>query len=323
MSFNPEPRAVKDAPGREAPPLEGPLAGEKDKKKDKKKKPRSIGQALAEAAASQGRSGKSQGHRRSSSSTSSVEEARSSRKRSPSKKKKKRRRGRKRRRESRSSSEDETSSSSSLVPPLQRKANREPGSVLRMLLQNVADALAEAAVGDEAERSYLGGAGNQLSSYFQIVARPLMAGKIRDMRELETIARCLDYLRRGRLAEVGDVLAGRFMAVEAAALANSWQDAQHLEVVPAHHAGVTSPAVLLRAQRHAKQVEKATTRPAWRRPRNTAGDAGAPARGEGAPHRPKGKGDGKGKGRGAKGAKGGGAWKDREKEKAEGATGTK
>ena len=91
------------------------------------------------------------------------------------------RRRRKRRsrskRDSRSSSGDRTSSSSSLVPPLQRKANREPGSVLRMLLQNVAEALAEAAVGGEAERSYLGGRGNQLSSYFQIVARPQMTGE--------------------------------------------------------------------------------------------------------------------------------------------------
>ena len=65
---------------------------------------------------------------------------------------------------------------------------------------------------------------------------------------------------------MGDALAGRFMAVEAAAFTNSWQDAQHLEVIPAHHGGVTSPAVLLQAQRHAKQVEKATSRGPWEAP---------------------------------------------------------
>ena len=321
VAFSPVPRPIEDAPPQKKNKEKEPAEEEREQKKERGRKPRSVGQALAEVAVAQGRKSRGSKKKGSSGSSSSSGGSRSrSRHRS---KKKKRKRDRRKRKDSRSSSGEETSSSSSLVPPLQRKANREPGSVMRMLFQSVSEALAEAAVGGEAERSYLGGKGNQLSSYFQIVARPQMAGKVRDLRELETIARCLDYLKLGRLADVGDALAGRFMAVEAAALANSWQDAQHLEVVPAHHSGVTSPAVLLRAQRHAKQVEKATGRPGWKRPPYQGGDHAGPPRADGGTPRPKGKGDGKGKGGGAKGGKGGGAWKDRDKEKPDGSAGAK
>ena len=58
--------------------------------------------------------------------------------------------------------------------------------------------------------------GNKLSSYFQIAAKPQIPGKVRDARELETLARCVDLLKAGRLPELGDALAGRFLAVESA-----------------------------------------------------------------------------------------------------------
>ena len=183
-----------------------------------------------------------------------------------------------------------------------------------MLLANVADALSEAAVREDAGRVELGQRGNLLASYFQIVARPQMTGKIRDLRELETLARCVDLLKQGLLAELGDALAGRFMAVESAALTNNWHDAQHLEVVPMRHAGVAPPAIMLRAQRHTRQVEKATGRTQWRRSGGGWNDPPPAGRPE---HGTKGKGDPKkGKGRGKKGGgKGGGPWKDPEKEK--------
>lgn len=64
------------------------------------------------------------------------------------------------------------------------------------------------------------------------MARPLLQGKVRDVRELDTLARCIDYLKAGRLPELGDAVAGRFLVVESAGLTNNWQDAQHLEVIP-------------------------------------------------------------------------------------------
>ena len=152
-----------------------------------------------------------------------------------------------------------------------------------------------------------------MSSYFQIVARPQLHGKIRDARELETLARCVDLLKAGRLPELGDSLAGRFLAVESAALTNNWQDAQHLEVIPTRHAGLAGPAVLLQAQKHARQVEKAAGRTPWKRnPYSGGGGGGAHSGGdpqgdEKGGGAGKGKGDRRGKGKG--GRKGAGAWR--------------
>ena len=181
-----------------------------------------------------------------------------------------------------------------------------------MLLTNVSEALAEAAVLDDPNGESLMG-GNKMSSYFQIVARPQLHGKIRDARELETLARCVDLLKAGRLPELGDSLAGRFLAVESAALTNNWQDAQHLEVIPTRHAGLAGPAVLLQAQKHARQVEKAAGRTPWKRNPYSGGGGGG-AHSGGAPQGDekgggagKGKGDRRGKGKG--GRKGAGAWR--------------
>ena len=69
--------------------------------------------------------------------------------------------------------------------------------MLRMLLTNVAEALAEAAVDTPGDSGQLQGKANQLSSYFQICAKPLLGGKVRDLRELETLARCIDLWLEG------------------------------------------------------------------------------------------------------------------------------
>ena len=169
-----------------------------------------------------------------------------------------------------------------------------------MLLTNVSEALAEAAVLDDPNGESLMG-GNKMSSYFQIVARPQLHGKIRD-------ARCVDLLKAGRLPELGDSLAGRFLAVESAALTNIWQDAQHLEVIPTRHAGLAGPAVLLQAQKHARQVEKAAGRTPWKRNPYSGGSGGGAQNGGAAQGDEKGGGAGKGK-KGKGGRKGAGAWR--------------
>ena len=216
-----------------------------------------------------------------------------------------------RRRDSRSGSDSrgssEASSSDSLVPPLQKKAAREPGSVLRMLLTNVSEALAEAAVLDDPNGESLMG-GNKMSSYFQIVARPQLHGKIRDARELEDTSAVRRPPESGRLPELGDSLAGRFLAVESAALTNNWQDAQHLEVIPTRHAGLAGPAVLLQAQKHARQVDKAAGRTPWKRNPYSGGSGGGAQNGGAAQGDEKGGGAGKGK-KGKGGRKGAGAWR--------------
>ena len=217
-----------------------------------------------------------------------------------SRSRRKRSRSRRRRRDSRDSRSDSRgSSSSSMMPPLQKKATRDPGSVLRLLLKNTSEALAEAAVQSNAGGSHLSD-NNRLSAYFQIVARPQMTGKIRDMRELETLARCIDYLSSGKLCEVGDTLAGRFLAVEAAALTSNWQDAQHLEVLPQRQPGLAPPSIMLKAQKHSRQVEKASGKGSWRGGKKDGGY----------PQKDKGKGKGEEKGKRGGGKKG--SWKSQQ-----------
>lgn len=228
--------------------------------------------------------------------------------RSPSRKKKKKKKGRRRRdsRDSRSGSSEESSSSSSLLPPLQKKAARHPGSVLKMLLESVGEALADAAV-REGDTSPLLDRTSKMMSYFQIVAKPQLPGKVRDLRELETLGRCIDLLAQGALPELGDALAGRFLAVESAGLTNNWQDAQHLEVIPVRHAGLAPPAVMLRAQEHTRTIEKATGQRTWSR----WGGSWAPRETPGAKADEKGgaKGKGEGAGRGKGGRKGKSPWR--------------
>lgn len=185
-----------------------------------------------------------------------------------------------------------------------------------MLTNNVAEALAQAAVTDPEQPVALGSMVNQMSSYYQIVARPMLGNKVRDCRELETIARCLDLLRNGKLPELGHALAGRFLAVESAGLTNNWTDAQSASgksypcaTTASHPRRFSSKlnATPARSKRHlaarrglALEVAEATANP---RPEARA-------------DHPIGKGDGRGRGKGNR--KGGnkpgkGAWKDKEK----------
>ena len=228
--------------------------------------------------------------------------------RSPSRKKEKKKRGRRRRdsRDSRSGSSEGSSTSSSLLPPLQKKAAKNPGSVLRLLLSSVGEALADAAVRGDEVNALLDRSGKMMA-YFQIVAKPQLPGKVRDLRELETLGRCIDLLARGALPELGDALAGRFLAVESAGLTNNWQDAQHLEVIPVRHAGLAPPAIMLRAQKHTRTIEKATGQRGWAR----WGGSGTPRESPGPKMDEKGgaKGKGDGAGRGKGGRKGKGAWR--------------
>ena len=54
-----------------------------------------------------------------------------------------------------------------MLPPLQKKAAKSPGSVLKMLLTSVGVALADAAVQEGAtSQAHLAG-GNRMSSYFK------------------------------------------------------------------------------------------------------------------------------------------------------------
>ena len=220
-------------------------------------------------------------------------------------------RRRRRRRDTTTSSSPSGSSSSSsdrLLPPLQKKAARKPGSVLSMMVEHVTEALAQAAV---EESGGVQGSTTKFMTYYQILVRPQVQSKVRDQRELETLARGLDMLREGRLEELGDLLSGRFVAVENAALTGNWSSAQFLEVAPLRLPGIAQTPLLLAVQKHSRAVERASGRGSWSARKTDGWGNNYKSANEEAGNRGKGKG-GKSKGKNKKGKKG--AWNEKQNE---------
>eukprot|EP00438_Fugacium_kawagutii_P016470 Skav211463 [mRNA] locus=scaffold379:272828:276699:- [translate_table: standard] len=208
------------------------------------------------------------------------------------------RRRRKRRRRSSSgsrskdSSRSRSSSSKDLMPPLKKRSQRDPGSVLRMLERQASEHLAKDGVLEEGETiAHLVGAKSLIYTYYQISLRGGLDPRGRDSKELAVLAKSLDLLREGQLGELGDTLAGRLMAVETSTR-QGWQTAKHLEVHTAEDEGPVPAHILLAAQRHGRQVERAGGKGSWsswdRRWPSTWQQDGSD------------KGKGKGKGKGAK-----------------------
>lgn len=240
---------------------------------------------------------------------------------SPAKKKKKKKSKKKKRKNdsgSSSDSEDSSSGSSDLKPPLQRKAEKKPGSVLRMLMEQVVLSLSDISLaeGELADGAAAVNASAKVLSYYQVAVRPHLQHRARDDKELHTLATCLDTPRQGQLERLGDLLAGRYLAVETAALEGSWDTARHLEVCKQQVQGAVPDTVRLAARKHQKTLDKAagkgsfssSSRAGWEYPGSgSSGWAGEEwkysVRGKGGVTKGKGK-DGKnkkGKGGGKKG----------------------
>lgn len=216
-----------------------------------------------------------------------------------------RRRKSKSRRRKRSSSSQESkrsrsssaaSSSDSLVPPLKKRAQRDPGSVFRMLENQAVEQLSQDGV---LEEDFMDNAGDsrrpKMFTYFQLALKPGLDPKSRDCREISLLARCLDLLREGRLAHLADTLAARLLAVETASK-QGWGTAKYLEIYGADEEGPVPAHILLSAQRHQKQVERAGGKGSWPKTNQWTWNEWAPD------SRQKGKGkDGKGKGKKGKG----------------------
>ena len=199
--------------------------------------------------------------------------------------------------------EEGSDSSSSLVPPLKKKALRDPGSVFKMLETQAREQLAQDGVVDDPNCSTKATKAC-LYTFYQLVLKPEMDPRSRDSKEVSMLARTLDLLKEGRLPQVADLLAARLIAVTTA-VKQGWGTARHLEVHQPEDESVAPPHVLLAAQRHARQVEKAGGKGSWSRGSNWSWEGW-----QGDP-KPKGKGkDQKGKGKkGKKQGKGkGGGW---------------
>lgn len=155
-----------------------------------------------------------------------------------------------------------TSSSRSLMAPLKRRSERSPGSVFQMLEDQAFAHLAQDGVLDE------GGDVNErqkprLFTYFQLCLKPHLDMRGRDGKEMAMLARGLDLLKSGRLAELADLLAGRMIAVDTSTR-QGWGTARHLEVFSVDDGATAPPHILLAAQRHSQQVERAGGKGSWR-----------------------------------------------------------
>ena len=233
----------------------------------KKKRRTSVGTALVQAAQVH------QGMVPASSSKAAVVHVKKEAETGPSQKKRKKKKKKKKKDKkdgSNSSSDypDESSSSSELLPPLQRKSEKRPGSVLKLLMDHVRLALSDmsavGAGGRGASSSVTSAA--RIQSYFQILVRPHLQSRPRDEKELHALALALDCLRDGNVERVADILAGRYLSVETAAFDGSWDAARWLEVAPLEDRGAVNTQTLLQARKHQRLVEKASGKGSYPRP---------------------------------------------------------
>eukprot|EP00435_Cladocopium_sp_Y103_P026820 s3055_g6.t1 len=267
------------------------------------RKRQTVGNALASAAAAQQRG--------------EVKKERKSRERRSRERSRSRRTRSRKRRRRRSSSPDESSGessrssdSSSLLPPLKRKSQKQPGSVLRMLEQQAFDFLSQDGIVSGEDPSVELGSRPKLFTYYQLGLRPSLDPKSRDSKELALLSKALDTLREGKLDVLADMLAARLIAVDTATR-QGWSTARHLEVYDPEEGGTAPAHILLAAQKHGKQIERAGGKGSWSR--QTWGGDWIPEKGRNKNKDAKGK-NKKGKGKN-KGAKAWQAWNPEGKEK--------
>ena len=228
------------------------------------------------------------------------------------------RRSRKRRRSSsssRSSGSRTSSSDSSLLPPLRRRSQRQPGSVFRMLEQQAYDFLAQDGVLEDRGSVDPTSLRPKLFTYYQLGIKPALDPRSRDSKEIGLLCRALDMLKEGKLDSLSDLLAARLMAVETATR-QGWSTARHLELFDGEDEGSAPAHILLAAQKHGKQVEKAGGKGSWPRSGNWPSTwyGEGQAKGKSKDGKSKGK-KGKGKGKGGKSWQ---AWGASDKEKKDG-----
>eukprot|EP00438_Fugacium_kawagutii_P029650 Skav206958 [mRNA] locus=scaffold6419:118970:130867:- [translate_table: standard] len=209
-------------------------------------------------------------------------------------------------------SEEESTSSTDkdLDAPLRKKSKKKPGSVLQMLVAHARSQLDQSAkVGlDPAEEDKLN-TKVKIGSYFAIVVRPQVNHAMAQTRELHHLAQCVDLLRQGDLALLGDVLAGRFISLHQAVIDGTWTTARHMELFPLEEGTAAGPEVVMRAKRHAKLAARLSPGDNW-----TWSNQGK-GRGKSRGNWGDGPSDGKGKGKkGSKGKSKNKTWSNFEKE---------
>ena len=148
------------------------------------------------------------------------------------------------------------SSASEYLPPLKRRSERKPGSIMRLLLEQIEEQLAAVQGGGHENASLL--TGTKVISYYHLLVRGNgVNSSSRDGREMYLIAMLLDMLRVGSLDRLGDGLSARFLALQQAQIDGHWGAARHFEIFTPDISTAAGPALTLEARRHARMMEKA------------------------------------------------------------------
>ncbi|CAK9042820.1 unnamed protein product [Durusdinium trenchii] len=161
---------------------------------------------------------------------------------------------------SRSCSENTETSDGEMAmeAPLRKKSQKTPGSVLNMLLEHIAAQLQQNAEVDTPATGHRDiTSGVKVTTYLALSIKPHFQHRPKELRELRMLATSLDLLRQGHLARLGDVLAGRLVAIHQSLLDSSWTAARHLEVMPMLEGSALSDSILLAARKHGREVTKA------------------------------------------------------------------
>ena len=154
-----------------------------------------------------------------------------------------------------SSGGKESSDEASLLPPLKKKSDRQEGSVLELLVEQVEMRLNELSGSGEHSNALM--QGTKIVTYWHSLTQGGgVSQQTRDGRELFLIANCIDLLRVGRLGRLGDALAARWFALEQAQLDQGWSAAKHLELYSPEHLTAAGPAITLAARKYSKLMDK-------------------------------------------------------------------
>ena len=150
----------------------------------------------------------------------------------------------------------EAESELSFEAPLRKRAHRDPGSVMSMLVRHAQEQLDRGALLEQEGAQAGLTSGVKISTYFALLIRPYHQAGSPLLRELYALGQAIDLLRAGRLPETADALASRFISVHTALTDGNWSTASHLELYPLEPVQSTSTATMLEAQKHKRLVLK-------------------------------------------------------------------
>eukprot|EP00435_Cladocopium_sp_Y103_P029335 s1957_g7.t1 len=174
----------------------------------------------------------------------------------------------------------------SMEAPLRKRAIREPGSVMGMLVKHAQEQLDQGSLIETPSPARALTGRVRIATYFSLLIRPYYPAGSPLLRELFAMSQAIDLLRSGRLAETAGALALRFIAVHTALAEGSWATAGQLEMFPLEPIQAATTATMLEAHKHRRLVLKSqgyfqgnrAWRLRWQRPRKLCGREGQEGR---------------------------------------------